>query len=328
MRILVACHSPVMTGGLMRFERFGREAGKLGHQLAYLCFSGSEAEFETNFQQIGLVEASKQSWDVTMVPGQGFPDETLAAFEHLRAKSFGLRVQHILNDQTHETGFKRVNKNLQPDLVVFNNRHWSESEMAAFSGGQKAVLEGAVDTRFFAPSEKTKGQQKRNLAIGSQAKPRESITPLLEMLVRMPEDVHLRFFREKQVLPEEFRSLEVSGRVQFLGYLDEVALRDFYHSCDVVIHNERFAGWANMVAEAMACGVPVICIKPGTLAIAEHRKTAIVLENADAKSLLQAVRFISEHPAEALKMTAAAREHICHFDWSEYALKLLRLCNA
>ena len=102
MRILVACDSLVMAGGLMRFERFGREAVKLGHQLAYLCFSGSKAQFETNFQQMGFAEASKQSWDVTMVPGQGFPDDTLEAFKHLRARSFGLRVQHILNDQTYQ----------------------------------------------------------------------------------------------------------------------------------------------------------------------------------------------------------------------------------
>ena len=37
MKILVACHGLVMSGGLMRFERFGREAAKLGHHLVYLC---------------------------------------------------------------------------------------------------------------------------------------------------------------------------------------------------------------------------------------------------------------------------------------------------
>ena len=327
MRILVACHSLVMSGGLMRFERFGREAARLGHRLAYLCFSDSKAQFESQFQQISLAEASTQSWDITMVPGQGFPRKTIAALEHLRAKSFGLRVQHILNDQTHEAGFQLVNKSLQPDLAVFNNRHWSQSEIATFNGRQKAVLEGAVDTGFFAPSDKAKGQQKSNLVIGAQAK-NQPVTPLLEMLDSVPEEVHLRFFRKKQVLPEEFRPLEASGRVRFLGHLDEAALRNFYHSCDVVIHDERFAGWANMVAEAMACGVPTICTKHGTLAIAEHLKTAIVLEKADAESLSQAVRFISEHPGKALEMSAAAREHICHFDWREYTRELLRLCGA
>lgn len=144
----------------------------------------------------------------------------------------------------------------------------------------------------------------------------------------MGEDVQLRFFRRKHVLPEKFRPLEVSGRVQFSGHLDELALREFYHSCDLVIQNGRFAGWANMFSEAMACGVPVICTNPGTLAIAEHRKTAIVLEKSDAKSLSRAVRLIDDDPAEASKMDTAARQRICEFDWRDYTHELLRLCTA
>lgn len=324
MRILVACHSLMMSGGLMRFERFGREAAQLGHSLAYLSFSGGAAQFETDFERLNLSEAAAQDWDVTMVPGQGFPRDTINQFTHLQATSFGTRVQHVLNDKTFESGFRKVNEELAPNIVVFNNRHWSPEEMVTFKGQKHLVLEGAVDTRFFAPGVADRRPSKTRFVIGAQAKT-EPVTELLRMFRALPEGVELQFFNKVHKLPSEYDDLLKSGRVKFLGKLNERQLRDFYHNCDCVIHNEKFAGWANIVAEAMACGVPVVCTNPGTLALAKHLETAIVIPKADAKTLLKAVKYIAEHPGKANKMATNARAHVCALDWRDYSKKLLGL---
>jgi hypothetical protein len=66
MKILVACHGLVMSGGLMRFERFGREAAKLGHHLVYLCLSGSKAQCIQEAQpRVGLFY--KRDWSVSRI---------------------------------------------------------------------------------------------------------------------------------------------------------------------------------------------------------------------------------------------------------------------
>jgi len=327
MDFLVVCHSLIMSGGLMRFERFGREATLLGHTLTYLNFTGNKPQFETNFEQVDLESAKRKRWDVTMVPGQGFPPETIQQFGGLKSETFGLRVQHVLNDQTFEDGFLRVNRKFDPTVVVFNNQHWSELEQQSFAGNKKLVLEGAVDTRFFAPAVKDRRNNKGRFIIGAQAK-REPVTELLKMLSMLPEKVELRLFNHVHKVPNEFQHLVDAGRVKFLGKLSEPQLRDFYHECDCLIHNEKFAGWANIVAEAMACGVPVICTKPGTLALAKHEETALVIERADAVSLVKAVRTVAEHPGKTFKMATYARDHVCNYDWQTYSQKLIEICES
>jgi hypothetical protein len=133
MNILIVCHTLIMCGGLMRFERFGREAKKLGHSLTYLSFGVGEAQFDSEFDQLTAQEAAGRLWAVSMVPGQGFPHTTIEKFEMLRRPNFGLRVQHVLNDRTFVDGFLLVNKCLEPDIVVFN-QSYSNYVQSSLSG--------------------------------------------------------------------------------------------------------------------------------------------------------------------------------------------------
>jgi glycosyltransferase involved in cell wall biosynthesis len=56
--------------------------------------------------------------------------------------------------------------------------------------------------------------------------------------------------------------------------LPQERLAELYSSCDVFVSAERRAGWNNTVAEAMACGLPVVCTSSGTRDLALHRETA------------------------------------------------------
>src|SRR5262249_3630973 len=64
---------------------------------------------------------------------------------------------------------------------------------------------------------------------------------------------------------------------EFLLNLAQAELPGLYSSCDVFVSAERRAGWNNTVAEAMACGLPVVCTQSGTLDLARHRETAWVV---------------------------------------------------
>lgn len=327
MKFLVVVHALYRSGGLLRFERIGRQLRKLGHQFAYLVFEPDLSAVDSEFDQLTFEEAQARTWDITMVPGQGFPDWVVTRFGDLQAPAFGLRVQHILNDTTFAKGFLRVNGALSPDLAVFNNRHWTTEQMAQLKAPKRVVLEGAVDTSFFVPPVKDRRPVKdARFVIGSQVKA-ASIDPFLEMMLRMPKQVELRLFNMKKKLPDQYAHLIGEGRVKLLGKLDETALRDFYHGCDCVVHYEKFAGWANIAAEAMACGVPVICTRPGTAAFAEQGKTAIMIDRLDADTLEAAVRQVGQHPGKAHRMAARARDRISAYDWRDYTQSLLSICR-
>ena len=72
---------------------------------------------------------------------------------------------------------------------------------------------------------------------------------------------------------KDFRS---SLPFEFHLNLSQADLAALYASCDLFVSAEKRAGWANTVAESMACGVPVVCTRSGTKDLAIHRETAWV----------------------------------------------------
>jgi glycosyltransferase involved in cell wall biosynthesis len=100
-------------------------------------------------------------------------------------------------------------------------------------------------------------------------------------------------------------------------------LASVYASCDVFVNAERKAGWTNTVAEAMACGVPVVCTRSGTLDMARHRETAWVTRWRHPwffRTGMEALRddnFLSSHVREA------ALAQMEHFSWPRVTDRLL-----
>jgi glycosyltransferase involved in cell wall biosynthesis len=100
-------------------------------------------------------------------------------------------------------------------------------------------------------------------------------------------------------------------------------LAELYSSCDVFVNAEKKAGWTNTVAEAMACGVPVVCTKSGTLDMARHGETAWVTRFRHPwffRTGMEALRdddFLSSH----LRDTALAQME--RFSWPRVTDRLL-----
>ena len=324
-RILVACDELVVAGGLYRFERFGRVIHRFGHQLAFVALKrGPLRNRATDFPVLTLEQAAGQSWDATFVPGAGFPPATIERFAELRADSFGVRVQHILNDTTRRTGFLLVNRSFAPHVVIFNNRHWRPGQFVDFAADAFHFLEGGVDLEALAPDPGRLARQPgQRFTIGGLAN--KNPAPLLEAARLCGPEVHLRLFGQADGLAECARDLMESGRLDLEGVLDESRLPGFYASVDAVVHTETFAGWANLAAEAMASGVAVICTPHGTGAFAEHEETALLVAEPSAEAIAGAILRLKNDPALAIHLARHARRRISAFSWTGYSADLLRL---
>jgi glycosyltransferase involved in cell wall biosynthesis len=328
-RLLVACHDIVMSGGLLRFERLAATLRRDGHELAFVRLADSSApEWQPQSPVLSLAEAASAEWDAVMVPGAGFPDETIERFARLRAPNFGLRMQHVLNDRTLRERFLRVNAAFAPDVVVFNNADWPVGSFTEFQARRFHVLPGAVDIRSFRPpAYRSHPLVPGKWIVGGQAS--KNPGPLVEALGMLPATVSLRLYGPDRLgLAGRCAELVAAGRLHLAGPLEEAPLRAFYHDVDCVVMTELHAGWANLAAEAMASGTPLICTPHGTSAFARDAETALLVEDADAEAIAAAIERLRTDAVLCRQLAERGREVISDYSWDDYARGLLALLGA
>jgi predicted O-methyltransferase YrrM len=330
LRILVPCEDMGLLGGLLRFERAGEELLRRGHQVTFCTLSDQLPEqWQGRVPVIRFADAWYRQWDVTMVPGAGFPGvpwETFAAFRDAR---FGLRMQHLLNDRSLKENFLALNRHFAPHVVAFNNDDWAPGTFTEFKGNSFHHLIGACDSTFFTPSiprpQASHAAQAGQWIIGGQT--RKNPEALLAALRLLPGKFALKLYGPPESLPAGHEDLVKAGRLHLAGPLWGRELAEFYHGIDSYLSPETHAGWCNAAAEAMASGVPLICTRPGTAAFAEDRVTALVLENPAPEAIAAAVRALEASPELAQSLAKAGRERIARFDWPAYCDQLLVLCR-
>lgn len=326
--ILVIGEKNVLTGGLLRFSRLQRALEPLGIEISF-AFDQLDGRFQPdNCEILSLNEAKSRKWDATLLPGAGFSDAFLDQLTDYRSNRFGTRVQCVLNDVTLADRFLKANKSFKPHSVIFNTRAWTPGSYTHFSGDRFAIVEGAVDSAFFAPEIRNGRRDASRFVVGLQAK---YLTDLEAFALTLPDHVDFHVIRmdppKPATLPPTLQELQEQGRLKFLGTVAEANLPAFYHSCDCILHLELFAGWANLVAEAMACGVPVVCSAPGTHAIADDGVTATVVSPDDPAEVSAALLDVIRDPEAASARAKAARARICDYSWSSYAANFLKAAH-
>ena len=328
LRIGVASPSVGFSGGLLRFERVGVLLRSWGHDVSFVRMSETSKDLRPSaLPVLPFQEASNQVWDAIMVPGAGigFSDKCIGRFAEFRASNFGVRVQHLLNDQSKRHRFLRVNESFSPHVLLFNNSHWPAGSFTEFKADRFHILTGAVDVAAFYPRPyRTHPLDSDRWVVGAQT--RKNTDLLIAALEFLPPNVTLRLFGPDAGEHAKSRAdLVASGRLELVGPLLGRELAEFYSQVDCVVSAEDFAGWGNVAAEALASGVPVICTAQGTRAFAKHLETAIVIETTDAKVIAAAIDQLMTDRDLCSGLARRGREIISRFDWESYARDLLRL---
>jgi glycosyltransferase involved in cell wall biosynthesis len=96
-----------------------------------------------------------------------------------------------------------------------------------------------------------------------------------------------------------------------------------YSRADLFVSAELRAGWSNITAEAMACGLPVVCTPSGTRDFAFDGETALVAPFPAPVLLRRRIRRLIENPGLRARLAEAGRRKILEFTWSALAERLL-----
>jgi teichuronic acid biosynthesis glycosyltransferase TuaC len=111
-------------------------------------------------------------------------------------------------------------------------------------------------------------------------------------------------------LQEQCRSMELTDCVQFLGPLPPDRLSGVLSAADVFVLSTRNEGWANVLLEAMACGLPVIATDVGgNREVVSSPDLGEIVPFDEAESLCVAIGNAIRHPWDRTRIRRHAEEN-------------------
>ncbi len=210
------------------------------------------------------------------------------------------------------------------------------------------LIPNGVDTDSFCPDPQLRAQTRRELGLSedhfvlvlvgriAEGKGhRYAVQALSQVLGQLPNTVLLIVGKGdlEQEVQEQTASLGLESQVNMLGFHPDP--RPYYAAADVVLvpsHWEEAAASVNLEAQAM--GIPVVASRDGGLPeYVVEGETGLLVPPADAKSLAEAIIFLSELPQRREAMGRAGRQHVTNLYSIEkmidqYAEVLLEFTNA
>jgi glycosyltransferase involved in cell wall biosynthesis len=107
--------------------------------------------------------------------------------------------------------------------------------------------------------------------------------------------------------------------VEVCGFIEPQQRQAFLQQADVFVFPSYFEGFAQVIIEAMACGLPVITTTPtvGPELITPGRE-GFVITPGDDQALLSALQYCIEHPHQLPFMGRAARQAVLPYTWEAY----------
>ncbi|MCP4194805.1 MAG: glycosyltransferase family 4 protein [Planctomycetaceae bacterium] len=120
--------------------------------------------------------------------------------------------------------------------------------------------------------------------------------------------------------------------VDWVGRLDQAALRELYRQADLFVLPSLEEGMARAVLEAMAAGLPaLVTYETGTTDIVLEGESGWVIPSADVDALASRLQHAIESRDKLRGMGASALERVAPFTWKAYgerAAAFLRNVNS
>lgn len=174
---------------------------------------------------------------------------------------------------------------------------------------------------------KRKTVSKKLLYIG-QLIERKNLPFIIKLLQNIPSDITLTIAGrgpEEGNLKQLVGKLNLTNRVEFLGYISEKQKLALYKGCDLFLYPSKLEGFGLAVAEASASGAVVI-VAPyaGAKDVVINNKTGFILP-LDENKWINTIKKLLKSPKEVNTLSINARKHMSsNFSWQMTAKKYLQ----
>lgn len=199
-------------------------------------------------------------------------------------------------------------------------------EVAAFdpAAGERArVTLSGVDAAF-RPLPGSGGDRRYVLSVGQFA-PYKNHMAVLEAFARIAPDVpdlDLVFVQRQgagsAVLGPRAAALGVAARVRFVPPVDRDGLIALYSDAVALAHPSLMEGFGNPLAEAMACGCPVVTSDRSAMPEVTGG-AALLVDPMDVDAIAAALRRVATEPALAADLRARGLARAAQLPWRAFA---------
>ena len=194
------------------------------------------------------------------------------------------------------------------------------------------VIPNGIDTNIFSPSiENKKYDDEFRLITVSRLIKRKGIQHILTALSEIQESEKMKksnsvsliiigegnFENQLRRMSEE---LGLSKVVTFLGFCDRETLPSYFRQSDAFILLSLAEAFGNVIAEAMACGLPIIGANQGGIPDLVGEENGILVQPENIQQTKTAILSMKNNKEMRIKMGKANVEKIVkNYSWSEIA---------
>lgn len=193
----------------------------------------------------------------------------------------------------------------------------------------KVIPNGIDIEQFKSPAERIVGRPIRLLTV-CRLISRKRIDLLIEAAARAKElnlDIQLNVAGEGNLMEPLRRlagELKLADNVTFIGRVPAEQMPQIYRDNDIFVMSSMHEGMSNAMLEAMASGLPIITTPcEGVEELVGDN--GIVVQEAQAKAIAEAVRRLADDREGYKKMSACARERAGRFSWKSVAESYLSI---
>ncbi len=301
------------------------EAPGVRHLRAPICGRGSLIKTLSFFLNARRV-LSHERFDVVYATGRFFPADWVRVSDPLHIVWLNrgydrppllwpLRPRHRLLLWLEKKSLEQACRVIVNSKMVFNElaKHYP------LAAKKTRVIYNGVDFARFNPSVRRfrtvvrkelglSGEDRVLLFAGSDWR-RKGLPLLLSVLEELPEDFKL--------LVAGGKKLGKKGRVYYLGKVKE--MERLYGAADLLVLPTRYDPFANVVLEALACGLPVITTpENGAAEVVISGKTGLICSSV-AEDITKSIRIWQERNF----LPAECHDSVQNLSWENHIHKLL-----
>ncbi|HTT73411.1 MAG TPA: glycosyltransferase family 4 protein [Thermoplasmata archaeon] len=205
------------------------------------------------------------------------------------------------------------------DAIVVHTRSYGVTS-AELRDRALTVIPSVVELDRFRPGIDASGlradlrlERRRVLAFTGRLVPHKGVDVILEAMRLLPDDVVLLVIGSGPLLPSlmaQARRLRLGDRVRFCPQVTDDELPRYLALAELFVFpsQNRLEGFGLAVAEAMACGLPVVTADmPGVREVIEPGKEGLLTEPLLARDVADKILRLLDDPAAARAMGAAGR---------------------